>query len=293
MKHAYLILAHNEFWLLQTLIGCLDDPRNDIYVHIDQKVAVLPELHTTQAGLKIIEKRIDIRWGGFRMVEAEFALFEEAAKHGPYQYYHLLSGVDLPIKSQDYIHAFCDANAGKEFIGYTLTNLTPELIRRTQRLHLFPEHFSRKRSVFSIIRSVFIKLQELLHIRRNRDIPFKKGSQWVSITEDMVQYLLSNKDWVIRTFRNTFVPDESVIQTLAWMSPYQDNLFNIESDSAGCLRCIGWQVDPATHHWSLEDWTSDDYDILASSSALFARKFNSQDKSFIERIVVLSKKPVY
>ena len=57
MKHAYLILAHNEFWLLQTLIGCLDDPRNDIYVHIDQKVAVLPELHTSQAGLKMIEDR--------------------------------------------------------------------------------------------------------------------------------------------------------------------------------------------------------------------------------------------
>ena len=33
MKHAYLILAHNEFGLLQTLISCLDDPRNDIRLH--------------------------------------------------------------------------------------------------------------------------------------------------------------------------------------------------------------------------------------------------------------------
>ncbi len=288
MKHAYLILAHNEFWLLQTLISCLDDPRNDIYVHIDQKVTEMPELHTTQAGLKIIEKRIDIRWGGFSMVEAEFALFEEAAKHGPYQYYHLLSGVDLPIKSQDYIHAFCDENAGKEFIGYTLTDLTPELIRRTQRWHLFPEHFGRNRSIYSVIRSACIKMQEWLHIRRNRDTPFKKGSQWVSITEDMTRYLLAHKDWVYQIFRNTFVPDESVMQTLAWMSPYREHLFNIESDSAGCMRCIGWREVPGMQTWQLLDWAAADYETLASSPALFARKFNSRDKAFIEKIVSLS-----
>ena len=53
MKHAYLILAHHEFALLQTLIGCLDDARNDIYVHIDRKVRELPELHARQARLTV------------------------------------------------------------------------------------------------------------------------------------------------------------------------------------------------------------------------------------------------
>ena len=288
MKHAYLILAHNEFWLLQTLIGCLDDPRNDIYVHIDRKVAEFPELHTTQAGLQFIEQRFDIRWGGLSMVEAEYALFEAAVKQGPYQYYHLLSGVDLPIKSQDYIHDFCEANAGKEFIGYTLTSLTPELVRRTQRWHLFPEHFGRKRSFYSVLRAGCIKLQEWLHIRRNREVPFKKGSQWVSITEEMAHYFLAHKDWVFRTFRNTFVPDESVIETLAWMSPYRENLYSTESDSAGCLRCIGWREVPGLQNWQLLDWTADDYDVLVNSPALFARKFNSSDRAFIEKIVSLS-----
>ena len=32
MKHAYLILAHDEFALQQTLIGCLDDGRNVVFV---------------------------------------------------------------------------------------------------------------------------------------------------------------------------------------------------------------------------------------------------------------------
>lgn len=37
MKHAYLIIAHNELEVLKRLISALDDERNDIYIHIDQK----------------------------------------------------------------------------------------------------------------------------------------------------------------------------------------------------------------------------------------------------------------
>jgi hypothetical protein len=289
MKHAYLILAHNEFALLQTLISCLDDARNDIYVHIDKKVKTLPALHAEQAGLQLLDQRIDIHWGGFSMVKAEYALFEAAAARGPYQYYHLLSGVDLPLKSQDYIHAFCDEHDGTEFIGYTLNQMTPELVRRTQRWHLFSEHFGRKRDFFGVVRAAGIRLQELLGIKRNRNIDFKKGSQWVSITESLVQYVLTHKAWVEKTFRHTFVPDESVLQTLCWMSPYQANIFNTEDDAEGCVRAIGWRPVPNREEWSLVDWTSADYDTLAASSALFARKFNSKDMAFIEKIVSLSR----
>ena len=289
MKHAYLILAHNEFWLLQELVSCLDDAHNDIYVHIDKKVKTLPALHTSHAGLQMLDRRIDIRWGGLSMVKAEYALFTAAAANGPYQYYHLLSGVDLPIKSQDYIHDFFNQHDGKEFIGYTLTEMTSDLIRRTQRWHLFPEHFSRKRNVLSLIRAAGIRIQEALGIQRNRQIDFKKGSQWVSVTESMTQYFLSQKQWVFRVFRGTFVPDECVMQTLAWMSPFRANLYNTESDGIGCMRAIGWQQDPIAGSWSLVDWSATDFETLAASPALFARKFNSRDPQFIEKVVSLSR----
>ena len=35
--HAYMIIAHNQFELLERLIAALDDERNDIYIHIDKK----------------------------------------------------------------------------------------------------------------------------------------------------------------------------------------------------------------------------------------------------------------
>lgn len=282
MKHAYLILAHNEFGLLQKLLDALDDPRNDIYVHIDKKVKMIPELHTSNAGLVFLKERIDIRWADISMVEAEYALFETASGKGPYQYYHLLSGVDLPLKNQNYIHDFFDRHDGKEFIGFTLTTLTPELVRRTQRWHLFPKHFSQTRNKYSAPRAVFIRLQEMLGIKRNRHIGFMKGSQWVSITEGMARYFLSQRHWVTKTFTHTFAPDECVVQTLAGKSPYRVNLYNTTDDATGCMRAIGWRGD------HLIDWSAADYPTLASSPALFARKFNSRDPEFIERILALS-----
>lgn len=282
MKHAYLILAHHEFGLLQTLIGCMDDPRNDIYVHIDKKVKDLPELNTNKAQLFVLKDRVDVRWGDYSVVEAEFVLFGAAKKNGPYAYYHLLSGVDLPLKSQDYIHKFFEDHKGKEFIGYTLTQMTPETIRKVQRWHLFPGDFRNKSSLKRALRALWIRCQELVGYKRNRQIDFKKGSQWVSVTDAMVRCFLENKGWCRKVFTHTFCCDEMAFQTLCWQSPLRFALYNTTDDGTGCMRAIGWR------DGQLIDWSADDYDSLASSSALFARKFNSADKEFIQRIVDLS-----
>lgn len=37
MKHAFLIIAHNEYPVLEVLLSMLDDERNDIYLHIDKR----------------------------------------------------------------------------------------------------------------------------------------------------------------------------------------------------------------------------------------------------------------
>lgn len=283
MKHAYLILAHHEFDLLRTLIRCLDDPRNDIYVHIDRKAGALPELHAERSALRILGRRIDVRWGDYSVVEAEFALFEAARKNGPYAYYHLLSGADLPLKRQDDIHRFFEANAGMEFIGYTLTEMTPELVRKVQRWHLFPKDFRNRSQVKRIVRALWIRCQELAGWKRNRQIDFKKGSQWVSVTEAMADRFLAQRDWARKVFRNTFCADEIVFQTLCWNSPLRSRLYDTRDDGRGCMRAIGWR------DHVLIDWSAGDYETLAASPALFARKFNNTDPAFIERIVRLSR----
>ena len=275
-------MAHNEFELLQILVSCLDDPRNDLFVHIDRKVKSLPNLQVKSAKLYLLNDRVDVRWGDVSVVEAEYALFEAAVKNGPYRYYHLLSGVDLPLKSQDYIHKFFDVHSGKEFIGYTLTTITPEVIRKVQRWHLFPRCFRSKSMVVRIPRALFLRIQEGLGIKRNKDIDFKKGTQWVSITDGLVRFVINHKEWALKTFSHTFCSDEILVHTLCWQSPFRENIFNTEQDAEGCLRAIKWK------NGCLSDWQADDLDSLKLSSALFARKFNSTDMSFINSVLKLS-----
>lgn len=282
-KHAYLIMAHGEFPLLQCLARALDDPRNDLFIHIDAKVSDLPEVRTEKAGVHMLKDRIDVRWGDVSQIETELLLFKTAGATGPYTYYHLLSGVDLPLKSQDYIHHFFETHAGKEFIGFAETALTPEIVRKVQRWHLFPRHFRDGNLFIRLLRSAFLRLQEVAGIRRNRDIAFCKGANWVSVTDAFVQYFLSQEKWVRKVFSHSFCADEIVLQTLCWNSPFRQSLYDTDDEWRGNLRLIGWK------DGRLQDWQARDFDLLAASDALFARKFNVSDMGFVERVLSLSR----
>lgn len=39
-RHAYLIIAHNQRWLLQSLVNLIDDIRNDIFITIDPRTDI-------------------------------------------------------------------------------------------------------------------------------------------------------------------------------------------------------------------------------------------------------------
>ncbi|MCR5670959.1 MAG: glycosyl transferase, partial [Butyrivibrio sp.] len=109
-KHAYLIMAHNEFHTLENLLKALDDERNDIYIHIDKKAGNVDTdmlrgaVH--RSGIFFIKRR-KIYWGTLSIVKCELDLLSSATKE-EYHYYHLISGVDFPLKSQDYIHDFLE-----------------------------------------------------------------------------------------------------------------------------------------------------------------------------------------
>ena len=56
--------------------------------------------------------------GGYSLVNAEMILLRKATEVGHYNHYHLLSGQDLPIQSQETIQKFFLKNSDKEFVGF-------------------------------------------------------------------------------------------------------------------------------------------------------------------------------
>lgn len=287
-RHAYLILAHTNPAQLKTLLGTLDDIRNDIYVHIDASAPFSEEPFEgicRNATLHFIKPRIEAHWGGYSLARIELELLE-AATATSHRYYHLISGMDLPIKSQDYIHDFFDRNDGKEFINYWK-------IKKKNRTRFncwspFPEGGGYFLTNF--LNNVAKGFQLLAGIKINRGIDFKYGSQWFSITDNMARYILSKKDWVRKTFRHTTTCDEVFVATLAWMSPLRENIYdsteyewNSTLNNTSNMRFIDWSRGPSSRHpWVFE---AGDFEMLASLPHLWARKFDERkDSLIIERV---------
>lgn len=271
MCHAYLIIAHNEPEILKILLNRLDDSRNDIFVHIDrmadfEKVDYAPRY----SRIFYISDRIDAAWGDFSLVEIELALIKEALKRGNYSYLHLVSGVDLPVKSQDTIHEECRRLEGKEFIGFAQNVSTGELQWRSQHKFIFPRKFQSRNLFIRGVRSIHTKLQSMIGYHRSK-LEIKKGAQWWSITSDFAKYILQREDYIRKNFKSTYCPDELVFQTMCWDSPFKDNIYRVDDEFKGCRRYIPWS------NGFLRPFDSSDFKEMQSSDFWFARKFGRQD----------------
>lgn len=267
-KHAYLIIAHNEFGLLSKLIKLLDDERNDIYIHIDKKVPNnnIPQLFTTKASLFFVKRR-GVTWGGDNMIWCELDLLKAATKKY-HSYYHLISGVDLPIKSQDYIHKFFSENSKNYFNVYEVLEKDEAIRYRVRYYHLFQNKTGRNTGklarIFEIAESIVLFIQKKLGVNRIKKDGLKlyKGGQWFSITHELAEYVISCEKKIKKNFRFSFCADEIFLQTVVMNSKFMDTL------AYNAMRFIDWNRGaPYTFRFN-------DYNELMSSNMLFARKFS-------------------
>lgn len=273
-KHAYLIMAHNQLDLLCKLIKELDYELNDIYIHIDKKAGEIDEEKIRSCVKKsnlFFTERISVTWGGESQIECEMILFRAAAVRN-YQYYHMLSGVDFPIKTQETIHEFFDKNDGKEFIEYWNRDQNQYSYRIRYYYYLQEKIGTYTYDVKTLMLRVRSKLsllkQKLMGVDRLKDIKFeiKIGPNWVSVTDKFVRYLLENESIINNFFKQGIAADELFVQTLCWNSEFKSYIYE-----GGSTRLIDW------NRGKPYVWTESDLDEIKNSSCLFARKMSNQN----------------
>ena len=142
-----------------------------------------------------------------------------------YEYYHLLSGADLPIKNSNYIYDFFEKNKGKEFINFTEKNVNNKILERVNKYHLFQKQIAKHKgflkNIFKVLEMLSIKLQYVFMINRTKKITIQKGANWFSITDDLARFVISKKEWINKTFKNTLCADEVFLQTIVENSEYK------------------------------------------------------------------------
>lgn len=272
MRHAILIIAHEKPEVLYELLSSLQHRDVDIFIHIDAKSNIdIAELNLEFPDVHILSNQIDARWGDFSIVEVELALFLSAQTHAFYDYLHLISGVDYPLHGIEYILNFCSKHEGKEFVGFARNVPVKEIEWRTGRRFLYPRDFISQSKIKRGLRMLHARLQSLPGLGRKIDREVVKGSQWVSVTGQFARYILDNEDWIRANFKDTYCPDEMVIQTLCWNSRFRDNIFDSENEFHGAMRYIPWK------DGELCSFTDQDYKKMYVAEAFFGRKFTLND----------------
>ena len=213
------------------------------------------------------------------MVRCEYMLLEAAFENGhEYEYVHLISGADLPLKNQDEIHRYFDAHKGEEFVHFGAPEPTEKELQRVRYYHFAPG----RRNLFNrFITKAETVIGRMLGINRIKGKKIQRGSQWFSVTGEFAKYLISQKSFVFKQFKHTFIPDEFFVQTVMINSDFAKNLHSkkFDNDHRACMRYIDWT---RGHPFV---FTSGDYDELMNSGCLFARKFSiSQDDKIVKKI---------
>lgn len=284
-KHAYLIMAHTQPELLKRLLILLDDVKNDIYLHIDRKAEDFPinEMKDTVKKARLIfTERTDVRWGSYSQINCEILLLKEAVKT-EHTYYHLLSGADLPIKTQSEIYEFFEKYEGMEFVDEDLPEISETALSRIKFAHHF---YGKSGSLQDLLGSLETKLQKLLridHTKNQKNIVFQKGRNWFSITHDLAKLVTEKEAWIQKAFKNSLCGDELFLQTIARNSRYASKICNLNTHpEIPDTRCIDWERGNNNNPYIFRETDLKD---LKNSDSLFARKFDwNVDKNIVEKI---------
>lgn len=311
-KHAYLIIAHNKFEQLKFLVSLLDYKYHDIYILIDKKslfpVQIQNEIRAAAQYSNIyFSQDCAIHWGGYSQIEAEMKLFSWALESGDYSYFHLLSGVDLPLASNDEIYAFFEANPEKIFLSLVSQEigLKNRVDERVKYAHYFSNISSRStnnkviRKAISLYRKLEIAIQKTLRVNRldKYQIEVDYASNWLSIDLESIRLLVKNQALIKGIFYYSVFGDEIFIPTMINKLGLQHKIYSPirlkdqPEDFQGNLRYINWW-DGSPHTWT--DSESDKAQLLFAkkSGHFFSRKFDLDKypsmKDFIHSLITLT-----
>lgn len=282
MKHAYLIMAHDCPRQLIMLLKLLDCEENDIYLHIDKKntdIDIEAMYEVIKKAQLHIYKKYKVYWADLSQTRCQLYLLQVASK-SYHDYYHLISGHDLPLKNNTQINDFFSSHNNVEFVHFETQTYANKINVNYYRLFRYIAIRIKNTKVkrfFESVDTFFINFQKSKKIRRK----LYCGANWFSITHCFAEDLLKNKYKVLKRLLFMQSSDESLLQVfIKEVTKNKYTLFSYrDNDYISIMRKIDWERG-SPYVWRLRDFNE-----LINSDMLFARKFDERiDFEIINKI---------
>ena len=281
---AILILAHTNPEQLLRLTAHLQ-PDFDVFIHLDKASTI--RIETFQIFHRAtVFKKFRARWGSVAIVHTMLELLGRASAAGPYDRYVFISGLDVPLMSNQKIAEHFSTHQDTDFVDIQQFVEGEELrLTRLTRFHFFSRRTSdgapaqlrgaASRFIDQVLRKA--------GVRRTNSYDFRWGSQWMDLSrttaESILRFVETDRRF-LRRFRFTFCPDEFFFQTA------MQHLEITYREQAKPARFIDWDTGPE-HPRILR---TEDLDRIVASGMLFARKCDSRvDRALVDRLFTVAK----
>ena len=257
------------------MIGRMAHPAFHFYVHVDKKTDIRPYLYLASLpNVYLIRNRVKVVWGGYATVVATLESVREILQSGrSYDYIHLMSGQDYPIRPAAEIYDFFCLNAGREFVQYEhFDDWAGESYPRIREYHLTNYRFPGRYYIQRLMNSI-------LPVRvPPGKMEFYGSSMFWALSAGCLQSVLKRIDGNAR-FRRflqlTWGADEFFFQTMVMNSAYRDRVIN---DNLLFL-----DREKGAPHPNL--MTLSHLAAIKKSEKLFARKFeNTAENAVLDEI---------
>ena len=279
IKLPYLLLVHEQPSQIRRLVDVLDEPGYNFVIHVDGKESSqstyedLAQFAATRTNVYMMESgRQNISWGGFNIVQATLNGLQHAlvTLQLDFDWIINLSGYTYPLVSNHEIREELARHpADTNFLELRPKPNAPQ----SRAWHAFVECDNRMRRIWR-------------HLPP-RNIDMYMGSQWMVITPEFANYLLSDRQFAAqyRAYgRYTMVADENFFVTVVKNSPFCNkhhnrNFLHVQFDQwehqkegRDPKKCLQPNPDHCGRSPTLN--TIDFLPVLELGHNLFARKFD-------------------
>lgn len=280
MRIAHLIMAHKNPEQVERLLAALAHEDADCYLHLDHKTDQRAFAYLTKLpNVYFTRRRFLVYWGSHRFTQAIVECTRDILSTGiPYDFINLLSGQDYPLQPAAAIHRLLAQQLGRSFLSFEpqapSSAWWQHAITRIEQYHTTYFQFRGQYRLQALINAVLPK--------RRFPLPYtlygSSDSSWWIMSAECAAYLvqfLDDHPKLRRFSLFTWTSDEFLIATILLNSPLRERIVN------GNYRYIDWSAGGANP----KTLTEADFDQLAASPKLYARKFDlTQDARIMDLI---------
>ena len=280
MKHAILITAYKDLFFIKKIIDYFDEDFV-FFIHIDKK-CLENHLFLTQCKNVYLYKKYKVEWGGSNHLLAINYLIIKAIKLQKFDFYHLITGSDYPIKSLANFKLYFEEHSDENFIEFFSIpheNWIPEKGIDRLKYYWIGNNIFDIRNKHSFIITYLLKIQRKTGVNRkfkyfNGNL-FGGGTYWSlskNAIDEIIPYI-SNKKFM-RSFNYSHCAEELFFQTIL-MNNHSVKCIN------NSLRFMIWE-DQASSPKTLDE---NDLSLILSSDAFFGRKFNPEYSTKLKKLI--------